>query len=160
MRLGVLIALGVCGLGLPALANGPNGTFRGTYTCSPGQGVTGDTATFIVDNKNNVKLIQVVYPVPGGKVFPTGAFELRGKYDPATRTYRFTSVTRLGQDGYWLPAALPNLHILSPDGRTMQRIIVNPGCTQDAPYTRLRPHTPPPPTTLAPLTAGGARGQS
>ena len=159
MRLYVYAAVGLMLLGWPALAANPSGTFRGTYTCSPGQGVTGDTSTFIVDHKNNVKLMQVVYSIPGGNIFPTGAFELEGKYDPKNRTYIFTSVTRLGNDGYWLPAFLPNIHILSKDGKTMKRIIVNAGCTQDRPYERLRAVTPTPPAST-PMAGTKLKGQS
>ena len=159
MLAGIRMVAGICLMSLPALANGPNGTFRGTYTCSLGQGVTGDTSTFIVDNRNNVKLIQAVYPIPGGNVFPTGVFELRGTYIPVTRTYRFYSVTKLGQDSYWVPATLPNLHILSKDGKSVKRFIANPGCSQDAPYTRLRPNTPAP-TAAAPMITQGGKGQS
>ncbi|MFZ1431478.1 MAG: hypothetical protein WAS21_32550 [Geminicoccaceae bacterium] len=160
MRAGLAVVAGLCVMSLPALAHGPSGTFRGTYTCSPGQGVTGDTSTFIVDKRNNVKLIQVVYPIPGGSVFPTGAFELRGTYSPQTRTYSFYSVTKLGQDGYWLPASLPNLHTLSKDGQSIKRLIVNPGCSQDAPYTRLWATTPAPPAAAPMMMPQGSKGQS
>lgn len=159
MRLGVLTGMALALAASSAMAAGPNGTFRGTYTCSPGQGITGDTSTFIVDANNNVKLIQTVYPIPGGNVFPTGAFELQGRYNPGDRTYKFSSVTKLGNDGYWIPATLPNIHILSADGKTMKRIIVNFGCTQNAPYTRLRALTPTPPAA-APLVGRALKGQS
>ncbi len=159
MRPYMFAAVGLLLFSWPAFANDPSGTFRGTYSCNPGQGVTGDTSTFIVDHKNNVKLIQVVYPIPGGKVFPTGAFELQGKYNPRNRTYTFYSVTKLGNDGYWIPATLPNIHVLSKDGKTMKRIIVNFGCTQDKPYDRLRSVTPlPPPSPPAASTV--LKGQS
>ena len=160
MRLCVLVGLGLALASSPASGTGPSGTFRGTYSCVPGQGITGDTSTFIVDASNNVKLIQTVYPIPGGNVFPTGAFELQGRYDPATRTYSFTSVTKLGSDGYWLPALLPDIHVLSADGRFMTRRIQNPGCAQTAPYRRLKALTPAPSPSPSAAPRGGPQGQS
>ena len=159
MRLGILIGVALVLAPVPAVATHPSGTFRGTYACNPGQGITGDTSTFIVDSLNNVKLIQTVYSVPGGNIFPTGVFELQGRYEPANRTYTFFSVKKLGSDGYWIPATLPNLHILSADGKTMKRIIVNFGCAQTAPYVRLKALTPVP-ATQAPQPGRAGRGQS
>ena len=49
MRLYVLVGLALALASSPASGMGPSGTFRGTYSCVPGQGITGDTSTFIVD---------------------------------------------------------------------------------------------------------------
>ena len=85
MLLRATLALALSLPAVPAFAAGPGGTYRGTYTCLPGQGVTGDTSTLFVDRRNRAKLFQVVYPVPGGQVFPNGVFEYAGTYDPASR---------------------------------------------------------------------------
>src|SRR4051794_16950388 len=90
MLLRATLALALSLPAVPAFAAGPGGTYRGTYTCLPGQGVTGDTSTLFVDRRNRAKLFQVVYPVPGGQVFPNGVFEYAGTYDPASRIYNFT----------------------------------------------------------------------
>jgi hypothetical protein len=105
--------------------------------------VTGDTSTFTIDAHRRIKLVQVVYSIPGGSIFPTGVFEYQGHFDPSTRTFTFTSATVVGENHFWVPAILPNKYTLSRDGRTLTRYIVNPGCTA-SPYTRLRVLTPTP----------------
>lgn len=125
-------------------------TYRGVYSCSPGQGVTGDTSTFTIDTAWRVKLFQVVYAIPGGSIFPTGAFEYQGKFDPRTRTFAFTSAAIVGENHFWLPATLPNKYTLSRDGNTLTRYIANPGCTA-SPYTKLRVLTPTPGPVSPPL---------
>jgi hypothetical protein len=132
----------------PALAAEFQLSYRGAYTC--GQGITGDTSTFTIDNKNRVKLFQVIYSLPGGPIFPTGAFEYQGQFDQRTRTFTFTSAAVVGENHFWVPAILPNRYELSRDGKTLTRFILNPGCTA-SPYTRLRVLTPTPGPVSPPL---------
>lgn len=124
--------------------------YRGVYSCSPGQDVTGDSSTFTIDTAWRVKLFQVVYAMPGGSIFPTGAFEYQGTFDPRTMTFTFTSAAIVGENHFWVPAALPNKYTMSRDGNTLTRSIVNPGCTA-SPYTKLRVLTPTPGPVSPPL---------
>jgi hypothetical protein len=134
----------------PALAIEFQVSYRGTYTCSPGQGITGETSTFTIDTNRNVKLVQVVYSVAGGSIFPTAVFEYQGRFEPRTRTFSFTSSAIVGENHYWVAATPPNKYVMSRDGRTLTRYIVNPGCTA-SPYAKLQVFTPTPGPVSPPL---------
>jgi hypothetical protein len=133
-----------------AFADEPGGTYRGSYNCIFGQGITGDTSTFLVEKNKTVKLIQAVYSIQGGKLFPTAVFEYQGQYDPSTRAYTFISAAVVGENHYWVPATLPNKYTVSKDGQTLTRNILNPGCTA-SPYTKVGPLTPTPGAVSSPL---------
>jgi hypothetical protein len=150
----MLIRIGLLLLALtyaaPGFAFEAQLTFRGVYSCTPGQGITGDTSTFIIDTNRRVKLLQAVYSIPGGQIFPTGLFEYQGRFDVRARTFTFTSAAVVGENHFWAPAILPNRYELSRDGETLTRFILNPGCTV-SPYTRLRVLTPTPGPVSPPL---------
>jgi len=157
MLLRATLALALALPAVPAFAAGPGGTYRGTYTCLPGQGVTGDTSTLFVDRRNRAKLFQVVYPVPGGQVFPNGVFEYAGTYDPASRIYNFTSGTIVGENHFWALPPFPQRYAVSEDGVTVQRYMQIPACSAE-PYTRVRATTPPALPVGGALPRGKAKG--